>query len=146
MVAPCGIYFPDQGLNPEPLHWEFGVLVTGAVLSHSVLSDSLPARLLCPWGFSRQEYWTGLPFPSPGDLPNPEIEPRSPHCRRILHPLSHQGSPAVTLDLTLIARSLNCHSSAMVPVHPLPVHFFPNSLSPSISILDLKLANSFHLT
>ena len=29
-------------------------------------------------GFSRQEYWSGLPFPSPGDLPNPGIEPRSP--------------------------------------------------------------------
>ena len=29
-------------------------------------------------GFSRQEYWSGLLFPSPGDLPNPEIEPRSP--------------------------------------------------------------------
>ena len=28
--------------------------------------------------FSRQEYWGGLPFPSPGDLPNPRIEPRSP--------------------------------------------------------------------
>ena len=31
-----------------------------------------------PMGFSRQEYWSGLPFPSPGDLPNPEIEPGSP--------------------------------------------------------------------
>ena len=31
-------------------------------------------RLLCPW----QEYWRGLLFPSPGDLPNPGIEPRSP--------------------------------------------------------------------
>ena len=29
-------------------------------------------------GFSRQEYWSGLPCPSPGDLPNPGIEPRSP--------------------------------------------------------------------
>ena len=29
-------------------------------------------------GFSRQEYWTGLPFPSPGDLPDPGIEPGSP--------------------------------------------------------------------
>ena len=28
-------------------------------------------------GFSRQEYWSGLPFPSPGDLPNPGIEPGS---------------------------------------------------------------------
>ena len=37
-----------------------------------------PTRLLCPWGFSRQEYWGGLPFPSPGDLPNPRIEPTFP--------------------------------------------------------------------
>ena len=29
-------------------------------------------------GFSRQEYWSGVAIPSPGDLPNPEIEPRSP--------------------------------------------------------------------
>ena len=29
-------------------------------------------------GFSRQEYWSGLPFPSPGDLPDPVMEPRSP--------------------------------------------------------------------
>ena len=32
----------------------------------------------CPWGFSRQEYLSGLPCPSPGDIPNPGIEPRSP--------------------------------------------------------------------
>ena len=29
-------------------------------------------------GFSRQEYWSGLPFPSPADLPNPGVEPESP--------------------------------------------------------------------
>ena len=29
-------------------------------------------------GFSRQEYWRGLPFPSPGDLPDPGIKPRAP--------------------------------------------------------------------
>ena len=29
-------------------------------------------------GFSRQEYWSGLPYPSPGDLPDPGIEPRAP--------------------------------------------------------------------
>ena len=39
-------------------------------------------------GFSRQEYWSGLPFPSPGDLPNPGIKPGSPACRRILFHLS----------------------------------------------------------
>ena len=35
-------------------------------------------RLLCPQGFSRQEYWSGLPFPSSGDLSDAEIEPASP--------------------------------------------------------------------
>jgi len=55
-----------------------------AVLSCSFMSDSWqphvpwPAWLLCPWGFSRQEYWSGLPCPPPGDLPKPEIEPMSP--------------------------------------------------------------------
>ena len=53
-----------------------------AVLSCSVVSDSLrphglqPTRL-CPWRFSRQEYWSGLPCLPPGDLLNPGINPRS---------------------------------------------------------------------
>ena len=49
----------------------------------SVASDSLPARLIACQAplymeFSRLEYWSGLPFPTPGDLPDPEIEPGSP--------------------------------------------------------------------
>ena len=36
-----------------------------------------PIRLLCPWGFSRQEYWSQQSFLSPGDLPDPGIEPLS---------------------------------------------------------------------
>ena len=43
--------------------------------------------------FYRQEYWSGLPFPSPGDLANPGINPGLPHCRQMLYLLSHQGSP-----------------------------------------------------
>ena len=39
--------------------------------------------------FSIQEYWSGLPFPSPGDLPDPSLL----HCGQILCHLSHQGSP-----------------------------------------------------
>ena len=35
-------------------------------------------QALLSMGFSRREYWSGLPFPSPGDLPNPGIEPGSP--------------------------------------------------------------------
>ena len=48
------------------------------------VSDSLqrhglwPARLLCPWEFSRQEYFSGLPFHLPGELPDPGTEPASP--------------------------------------------------------------------
>ena len=49
-------------------------------------------------GFSRQEYWSGLSCPPPGDLPNPGIKPRFlPHCRWILYQLSHQGSPLETI-------------------------------------------------
>ena len=39
-------------------------------------------------GFSRQECWSGLPFPSPGDLPDPGIEPRSPALKMKLYKLS----------------------------------------------------------
>ena len=39
----------------------------------TVAYEALPSM-----GFSRQEYWSGLPSPSPGDLPNPGTEPRSP--------------------------------------------------------------------
>ena len=54
-----------------------------------------PTRFLCPWEFSRQEYWSGLPCPPPGDLPNPGIKPTSPALQVDSLPLSHQGSPRI---------------------------------------------------
>ena len=42
--------------------------------------------------FSRQKYWRGLPFPSPGDLPDQGSNAGLPHCRQMLYRLSHQGS------------------------------------------------------
>ena len=73
-----------------------------AVLSRVNVSDSF----VSPWtvtpqtrvslGVSRQECWSGLPFPPPGDLPDSGIEPMSPEppvCRQILNQLSHQESP-----------------------------------------------------
>ena len=81
-------------------------LVLHALFSLS-LSLSLVAKL-CPtlettWtlacqaplstGFSRQEYWRGLPFPSPGDLPNPGIEPGSPALQADSLPTELQGGP-----------------------------------------------------
>ena len=73
-----------------------------AYVSHSVVSNQLFAT---PWTvahqvplslkFSRQEYRSGLQFPSPRDLPNPEIKPWSPACRQVLCHLNHQGSPLI---------------------------------------------------
>ena len=45
--------------------------------------------------FSRQEYWSWLPCPSPGDLPNLEVKPGLPHCWQILYHLSYPGSPFI---------------------------------------------------
>ena len=45
--------------------------------------------------FSRQEYWSGLPFPSRGDLPNPGIEPGSPVLQADSLPTELQGKPIV---------------------------------------------------
>ena len=44
-------------------------------------------------GFSRQEYWRGLPFPLQGIFPTQGSNPGLPHCRQTLNHLSHQGSP-----------------------------------------------------
>ena len=44
-------------------------------------------------GFSKQEYWSGLPFPSSGDLPNPGIRPRSPTLQEDSLPAEPQGKP-----------------------------------------------------
>ena len=52
----------------------FYQLLQDPTLHGAMLSFEAPLSM----GFSRQEYWSGLPFPSPGDLPDPEIEPGSP--------------------------------------------------------------------
>ena len=60
--------------------------------------------------FSWQEYWTGLPFPPPGDLPNLGIEPASlasPALQTDSLLLSHQGSPTSCVNIYQIKRSLS---------------------------------------
>ena len=54
------------------------VSVSRTVMSDSVTPWTVALQALSFMGFSRQEYWSGLPFPSVGDLPNPGIEPGSP--------------------------------------------------------------------
>ena len=73
-----------------------------AVLNCSVMSDSLQpmdwnllGRLLCPWEFSRQEYWSGLPSLFQGILPTQGSNPGLLKCRQILYWLSHQGSQRI---------------------------------------------------
>ena len=59
-------------------HQEYVVLCLVAQSCPTLCDPMDPTRLLCSWGFFRQEYLGGLPCPPPGDLPNPGIEPRSP--------------------------------------------------------------------
>ena len=60
-------------------------------------------------GFSRQEYWRGLPFPSPGDLPNPGIEAWSPALEADALPPEPPGKPGrlQILQLTLLLVTTN---------------------------------------
>ena len=65
-------------------------------VSHSVTSDSVTwwtVALQAPlsMGFSRQEYWSGLPFPSPVNLPDPRIEPGSPALQADFLPTEPPG-------------------------------------------------------
>ena len=74
------VAFPFSRGSSQPKIRVFVTLV--CVFSRSVVSDSQLVDCSLPGssvvGVSRQEYWSGLPFPSPGDLPHPGIKPRSP--------------------------------------------------------------------
>ena len=55
-------------------------VLTRRCFHHSVVHPTLcdSANFLCPWDLYRQECWSGLPFPSPGDLSDPGTEPTFP--------------------------------------------------------------------
>ena len=55
-------------------------------------------QALLSLGFSRQEYWSGLPYLPPGDLPNPGIEPGSPALQADSLPLSRQQKPCLVFN------------------------------------------------
>ena len=103
--------FPTQETNPGLLHCWQRLLPSGRPWAiREVQKRELPCEseshvrlFVTPWtiiyqapwslGFSRQEYWSGLPFPSPGDLPNPGIEPRSPSLQADSLPSEPPGKP-----------------------------------------------------
>ena len=71
--------------------------------------------------FSRQEYWSGLPCPSPGDFPDPKTKPcslRSPALQADSLPLSRQGSP-ITSSVAAI----------LIFLHILQLYWFPYALN-----------------
>ena len=70
-----------------------GTAAAKSLQSCPTLCDPVDRQALLSLGFSRQEYWSGLPFPPPGDLPDPGIKPRSPALQADSLPLNHQGSP-----------------------------------------------------
>ena len=74
--------------------------MSAQLLSHVpffVTSWTVACKAPLSMAFSRQEYWSGFPFPPPGDLPNPGIEPTSPASPALQVdslPRSHLGSPS----------------------------------------------------
>src|SRR5574341_460593 len=64
-------------------------------------------------GFPRQEYWNGLPFPSPGDLPDPGIEPRSPALQADSLLTETSGKPKILVGIVKMSfkKVITVHTS-----------------------------------
>ena len=76
-TVPCAAPTFCRSPRPGPSAQGGGVLVTKSCLTLATLS-AVACQAPLFMGFSRQEHWSGLSFPSPGDLPNPGIKPGSP--------------------------------------------------------------------
>ena len=90
------------GLTLELMCKEYSLFIYGSeTVSCSVMSHSLqphgtvPCQAPLSMGFPRQEYWSGLLFPSPGDLPHPGIEPESPTLQADSFPSEPPGKPLI---------------------------------------------------
>ena len=83
-------------------------------MSYSLRPHGLPTWLLCPWGFSRQEYWSGLLFPSSADLPDPEMEQESLMSPALASAM-HLTTSATWEALLLIAAAATAKSSQSCP-------------------------------
>ena len=82
----------STALFPLWLLWAFNITRFLSRFSHVWLLSThwaVALQALLSMGFSRQGYWSGLPFPPPGDLANPGIAPRSPMSQGDSLPLSH---------------------------------------------------------
>ena len=86
-----------------PILWRF----SRQLVSNSCTAWTAGRLALLSIEFSRQEYWSGLPFHSPGDLPDPGIQPGSPTLQTDSLGLSHQGSPINSVSILRLKSFLN---------------------------------------
>ena len=122
--------FLTQGLNPcllpcsqvlyhlshqGSLYWSCCVCVSCSVMSDSATPRTVTQEAPVSMEFSRQEYWCGLPFPSPGDLPNPGIKPQSPALQADSLPSEPPGKPILELlahyKYSSIVTDVSCYFS-----------------------------------
>ena len=116
----------EESFSASPGSWWLqvflGLWLCCAVLSGSVVSDSLWSHephatlpwLLCPWAFSRQEYWSGLPCPPPGELD--ALGTESPALQTDSLPPCQQGSPGSWLYHSNLCLHLHMVFSVSCPL------------------------------
>ena len=104
-----------------------------------------PARLLCPWDSPSQEYCSGLPCPSPGDLLNPGIEPvmspASSASQENSSLLSHLGALrwVIPINVTTLLKTKSLHISIneiKIPINPLHANINNTFLCVKITTLS----------
>ena len=85
--------------------------VCAQLLRHVQLYDPMVIAHQAPLSmeFSRQEHWSGLPFPSPGDIPNPGIKTLSPALQVGSLPLSHLGNRDIMYKIITIINTALCY-------------------------------------
>ena len=100
------------------------LVLVGGLVAKLCLTLAIPWIVACQaplsMGCSRQEYWSGLPFPSAGDLPDPGIEPTSPALQADSLPTELWGKPNSPFDLLVksITNPLKFKQKKHGPHHP----------------------------
>ena len=94
MYLPLAFFFHLNCVRAKSMH--ICVSVSRSVVSDFVTPWTVACQAPPSMGFSRQEYWSGLSFPSPGDLPNPGIKSASPALQADSLPVEPLGKPSFT--------------------------------------------------
>ena len=150
---PQGPALGSLGTEGFTFHWERPCCCCCCLIIHScpTLCSSWTIACQAPlsMGFPRQEFWSGLPFPSPGDLPNLGIKLKSPAWQADSLPLSHLGSWRKTCSVTKLCLTLcdpvDCSMPGFSVLPHLPefaqthVHWVSDAIQPSHPLLSPSL-------